>query len=338
MYQTKIRIIYPLQQGRIVLRSEQDWDADIEANLVSDNGEIHEFNISYNLPCLQFKPCIRDGVQLHWSVGTNKLLIFKTDGQPQDFYPHFFSDQQGEITGIFEVPSPILNRNQRLRLYLPPGYFENQLKRSPVLYMHDGTNLFFPQESFLGQEWEIDETNDLLSQMNLIDQTIIVGVYAADRFLDYTQPGYENYGRSLVEELKPWIDSNLRTLSGPRHTFVMGSSLGGVVSFYLAWQWPQVFGGAGCLSSTFSFRDNLIERVRGEEIDTRKQLKIYLDSGWPGDNYEATLHMAHALLQRGFTPGKEMQHLAFPLAQHTEAAWAARVHIPIQLFSGKLHR
>ncbi|MCI0532279.1 MAG: esterase family protein, partial [candidate division Zixibacteria bacterium] len=290
MYQANIRIFYPDLSGRIVLRTEQDWNRDVEAHTVSDNGEIHEFHITYHLPGLQFKPCIRDGSLFHWSAGANKLLIFRGDVQTYDFYPCFFSGAQGEISGVFEVPSSILNRNQRIRLYLPPGYFENQLKRYPVLYMHDGTNLFFPQESFLGQEWKIDETNDLLSSMNLIDQTIVVGIYAADRFRDYTQPGYESYGRSLVEEIKPWVDENLRTLSGPKHTFVMGSSLGGVVSFYLAWQWPEVFGGAGCLSSTFSYRDDLVDRVRAEESDSRKHLRIYLDSGWPGDNYEVTLH------------------------------------------------
>ena len=86
---------------------------------------------------------------------------------------------------------------------------------------------------------------------DVVRKVIVVGVYAVERQTEYTAPGYEDYGRFLVEELKPWIDDNYRTLSGARHTAVLGSSLGGVVSFYLAWQWPEVFGSAGCMSSTF---------------------------------------------------------------------------------------
>lgn len=118
----------------------------------------------------------------------------------------------------------------------------------------------------------------------------------------------------------------------------MGASLGGVVSFFLGWEYPQVFGSVACLSSTFGLRDDLLQRARGEPVDARRDLRIYLDSGWPGDNYEVTLTLANALLDRGFTRGSELLHLAFPHAPHNEASWAARVHIPLQLFSGKSRR
>ena len=166
----------------------------------------------------------------------------------------------------------------------------------------------------------------------------MVGVYATDRMRDYTQPGYEAYGRALVDELKPWIDERYRTLTGPTNTAIMGSSLGGVVSFYCAWQHPQVFGNAACLSSTFGYRDDLLDRVRAEPLEPRRDLRIYLDSGWPNDNYEVTLSMAHALIGRGFELGQNVVHFAFPLARHTERAWGARVHLPLQLFSGKARR
>ncbi|HBP18221.1 MAG TPA: hypothetical protein DEA08_10565, partial [Planctomycetes bacterium] len=134
------------------------------------------------------------------------------------------------------------------------GYEENRSKRYPVLYMHDGRNLFFPDEAFLGHEWKIDDHLDRLDAMSLIDRTIVVGIHAGEsRNDDYTQPGYERYGEAVVDELKAQIDDEYRTLSGPRTTGVMGSSLGGVVSFYLAWQYPQVFGNVACLSSTFSW-------------------------------------------------------------------------------------
>jgi pimeloyl-ACP methyl ester carboxylesterase len=112
----------------------------------------------------------------------------------------------------------------------------------------------------------------------------------------------------------------------------MGSSLGGVVSFYLAWEWPQIFGMAACLSSTFGFRDDLRERVASEP---RRDLRLYLDSGWPRDNYEATRNMRALLLRRGYREGEDLLYLGFPEALHNEAHWAMRAHVPFQFLFGR---
>lgn len=337
MFHSTVRVIYPLQNGTIVLRTEQDWGRDIESANIAADKTVHTFEISHDRPFLHFKPCIRDGWRFEWAQGSNKLLVMSNNSS-QDFYPYFYSGQQGRMTGVIELSSAHLQRNHRFRMYLPAGYDENGLKRYPVLYMHDGANLFFPEEAFLAQEWRIDETLDMLDVMNLIDRTIVVGVHAGDRFFEYTQPGYEVFGRSLIDELKVWVDDHFRTLTHASATAVMGSSLGGVVSFYLAWQYPEIFGNAACMSSTFSYRDDLIERVRREPQSPRNQLKIYLDSGWPGDNYEVTFSMAGALLERGFQHGKHLLHFAFPYAGHNEGAWSARSHLPIQHFFGKIRR
>src|ERR1044071_1653783 len=108
--------------------------------------------------------------------------------------------------------------------------------------------------------------------MSAIEEVIVVGIHPGDRMNEYTQPGYEDYGRFLVETLKPLIDTKYRTLSDPATTAAMGSSLGGVVSFYLGWQWPDVFGSVASLSSTFTFRDDLLERVSTEP---KRALQIY---------------------------------------------------------------
>jgi predicted alpha/beta superfamily hydrolase len=221
----------------------------------------------------------------------------------------------------------------RFRVFLPPGYYENTLKKYPVLYMHDGRNLFFKEEAFLGKSWRADEVLGMLDKMNAIEEVIVVGIYPNDREAEYTWPGYEHYGRFLVERLKPLIDANYRSLSGPANTAVMGSSLGGVVSLYLGWQWPDVFGKVACLSSTFTFRDNLLERV---QIETKRNIRIYLDSGWPNDNYEATRSMRDRLIWKGYRPGSELFYLAFPEARHDENAWAARSPIPLQFLFGRL--
>jgi predicted alpha/beta superfamily hydrolase len=113
----------------------------------------------------------------------------------------------------------------------------------------------------------------------------------------------------------------------------VGSSLGGVVSFYMAFQFPGTFSVAACMSSTFSHKDDLVERVLSEP---KCEAKFYIDSGWPGDNFETTLAMAIALQSRGYVHGRDFLHLAFPLQAHEESAWARRLPLPLQLFWGKV--
>src|SRR5262249_36162633 len=146
-------------------------------------------------------------------------------------------------------------------------------------------------------EWEVDETSQTLRSMRAVEDFIIVGVYSGDRMREYTRPGYEAYARSLVEEVIP-EERRLGRVGGQRrYRSVWGASLGGVVSFYTVWQHPDVFGSGVCMSSTFSHKDDLIERVLTEPP---RDVAFYLDSGWPGDNYEVTMAMAMALVARGW--------------------------------------
>lgn len=328
-----IRVHYPLKSGRMVLRTDRNWDRDLEASAVSSDHEVHEFRFHSGDAYHYYKPCIVDH-GLHWSRGANYLAIGNHAGGSA-IYPHFFSADHGEVSAPLTLHSSALGREVVARVYQPPGYWENTLKKYPVLYMHDGKNLFFPEEAFSGQEWRVDETMGLLDAMSLVDKVLIVGIYAGDRMSEYTKPGYEAYGRCLVSELMPFLSQRYRILDGPERTAVMGSSLGGVVSFYLAWQYPEHIGKAACLSSTFTYRDDLMERVADEP---KRNLMLYLDSGWPRDNYEATRSMRDLLLWRGFRPGQDLHYLAFPGALHNEGAWATRFHIPFQLFFGKTPR
>jgi enterochelin esterase-like enzyme len=324
-----IRVFYPRPNGRIVLRTEWDWGRDVEASRVGDDGTRWEFDVTTDQTYLYFKPCIReDSGAVHWSVGSNYLAVCST-GEARDLYPHFFDGTSGDIT------HPLEAGGHQVRVYQPPGYDENTLKRYPVLYMHDGTNLFFPREAFMGATWQVEQTMDMLDDMNVIDKVIVVGIYAGDRMNEFTKPGYEDYGRSLVSGLKPFIDGGFRTLGDPGNTAVMGSSLGGVVSFYLGWQYPEVFGQAACLSSTFGYKDDLFDRVRNEP---KRGVRFYLDSGWPDDNYENTQSMRDLLANRGYRPGDDLMYLAFPGAEHNEQSWATRSHIPFQFFFDKTPR
>jgi predicted alpha/beta superfamily hydrolase len=327
-----LHVFYPAGDCQVVLRTELDWERDVEPVFVSADRQRHEFLLEARRPFLYFKPCLRSGSELTWSSGPNVLVLLTTD-DPRLVYPFFQASINGSISSVMSLESRTLGREHMIRAYLPPGYGENPLKRYPVIYMQDGKNLFFPEEAFLSREWEVDESLGLLDSMNAADKCIVVGIFSHDRMSDYTKPGYETYGRSVVEEIKPFVDRNFRTFTHCEETGVMGSSLGGVVSFYLAWQYPEVFGYAASLSGTFSHRDDLIDRVLTEP---RRETLFYLDSGWPGDNYEVNLAMAMAFTERGYVPGRDFVHFAFPLAEHSERSWATRLHLPVQLFSGKI--
>jgi predicted alpha/beta superfamily hydrolase len=330
-FRRTLRVVYPLRpsEGRLVLRTERDWSSDVLPDPPDGGGDTFTFTLESDRPFLYFKPCLRLGEEVLFAPGTNKLVLL-TEPDERRIYPHFRSAPGGKFAPPIELDSTLLGRRHRICVYLPPGYEENTLKRYPVLYMQDGQNLFFPEEAFAA-DWEVDRTVGLLDSMNAIDEFVVVGVYSKDRMEEYTRPGYSTYGESLVGEVKPRIDQEFRTLPGPQRTAVVGSSLGGVVSFFLAWQWPDVFGGAACLSSTFGYKDDLLERVLAEE---RREARFYLDSGWPGDNYEVTLAMAMALVSRGWVYGTDLLHVAFPLAEHDERAWGVRFHLPLQLFQG----
>jgi predicted alpha/beta superfamily hydrolase len=313
----------------MVLRTEGDWEKNLEP--IHTGASRFDFKIATESPFFYFKPVIlEEGKPPRWAVGENYLGL-ASQKKPRDIYPYFEPDQKCSACDLRELASPFGRYDYRV--FYPPGYHENFLKRYPVLYMQDGQNLFFPDEAFQGRHWKIAETLGLLDAMNLVDKALVVGIYPNAREENYTKPGYEAYGRFLVEALKPEIDRSFRTLAGPERTAVMGSSLGGVVSFYLAWQWPEVFGMAACLSSTFGYRDDLRERVASEP---RRDLKLYLDSGWPKDNFEATRNMRALLLSRGYREFEDLLYLGFPEGLHNEAHWAMRAHVPFQYLFGRV--
>lgn len=329
-----LRVAYPAGRGRILLRTESDWERDIEPDTVSEDGQTSTFTVRADQPFLYFKPCLVSDGARHWSVGANKLLLMAEEDRRVS-YPYFLSPEHGRFSPLVEFPSAILERSHRLRVHLPPGYDENTLATYPVAFMQDGQNLFFPDEAFLGQEWEVDETTRTLRAMGAVEEFVIVGIHSGDRMQEYTSPGYGAYARSLAEEIVPEAERRLRIGRERRHRTVWGSSLGGVVSFYSVWHHPDVFGVGVCMSSTFSHRDDLIERVLSEPV---RDVAFYLDSGWPGDNYEVTMAMAMALVSRGWRYGVNLLHLCFPKAEHDEAAWGLRLHLPMQFLNGAVAR
>jgi len=329
-----LRVAYPPGSGQVVLRTELDWDKNIVPVSQEANG-ISTFQVQAHNPFLYFKPCLLQDGQLHWAKGDNRLLIMTQDDRSVS-YPYFFGSEYCSFSSLLSFDSPSLKRVHRARVYLPPGYDENTLAQYPVAFLQDGQNLFFPEEAFSGQDWDIDATHWELRSMGAVEDLILVGLYSgAERNDEYTKPGYELYARSLVEEVIPRVEAKLRVVRDRRYRSVWGSSLGGVVSFYTVWQHPESFGAAVCMSSTFSHKDNLLERVLSEEPP---DVAFYLDSGWPGDNYETTVGMAMALISRGWVWGRNLFHLAYPHARHGELDWGLRLHVPLQVIAGSVAR
>ncbi|NOZ08775.1 MAG: hypothetical protein GXO91_07880, partial [FCB group bacterium] len=172
-----------------------------------------------------------------------------------------------EITGTAilhrDFSSQFLENDRNIIVWLPPSY-NVSAESYPVLYMHDGQNIFDPNTSTLGFDWQMDEIATRLIGAGQMKAIIIVGIYSTDaRTAEYSPQHLGTaYTRFLIEELKPFIDSQYRTLTGPENTAVMGSSMGGLISFDLAWEHPEVFGMAGCLSSAFLVDHNeILKRV-----------------------------------------------------------------------------
>ncbi|MGE0490744.1 MAG: alpha/beta hydrolase [Vulcanimicrobiota bacterium] len=317
-----IIVRYPAKN--LVLRTEgDDWQAGVRPS--RSDGETHHFHLDYDQPTLSFKPCLERKGELHWAIGADMVAVNR---QKIIVYPRFF-----EAAGRLEPAADVTSwwgESYRIRVLLPAGYEENRLRRYPVVYMQDAANLFEPQEAFLGQTWQVGESLEKLVHLGALNEFIVVGVYPNDRHQNYTAPGYHAYGRFVTQALVPHIDNHYRTLAEPGQRLVMGSSLGGVVSFFLAWEYPEIFGAVAAMSSTFSYRDDLLERVMAE---TPRDLRVYLDSGAPGDNYRVTREMALALERAGFAPGRDFCHLTFPDHRHDERSWAERFPLALQFLA-----
>lgn len=200
------------------------------------------------------------------------------------FFPLFlfFTNQlSAQIRySTFEIDAPQLQTKKRIWVYLPLNY-EKTTRDYPVIYMHDAQNLFDKDTSF-GDEWKIDETLDSLKA-----KVIVIGIEHGNekRFEEMTPYKNEKRGGGkadaylefIVKTLKPQIDSTYRTKTNAHNTCIWGSSLGGLVSFYAALKYPDVFGKVGCFSPAFWI--NKEEIFQKMENTPKFNTKIYLLCG-----------------------------------------------------------
>lgn len=219
--------------------------------------------------------------------------------------------------------------SHKIWLYLPPDY-KTSKKKYPVIYMHDGQNLFDDKTSYVG-EWKIDETlNKLYKETG--KGFIIVGVEhgGKERINEYTPWPHDKYGGGkgkqyihfIVNELKPYIDANYRTKSKQKHTGLIGSSLGGLISYYGGLTYPDVFGKVGALSTSFWFSEKSFELTKKK--GNQQFLRMYLLAGGK-EGGDMVLDMKKAekmLLESGFNK-KNLISKENKDAKHNEAFWSS---------------
>ncbi|MGV3526050.1 MAG: alpha/beta hydrolase [Candidatus Sericytochromatia bacterium] len=268
---------------------------------------------------------------------------------PQAASPHLIntrdmSQRHLSLRGSFDyhdgLSSLWLEHERTVIVYLPPSYARHTQRRYPVLYMHDGNNLFDPATGFMGREWRLDETLERLFDRQELAEMIVVGIYNTPaRFEEYTCHPHNyggiscggrghDYARFVVEELKPWIDSHYRTLKAAPYTAMMGSSLGAVISFYTALVYPDVFSRVGLMSPTVYWAGH---QMLQDVVHFPRGLRLWVDIGseegsdpHSEETVESTQALVMALEQIGYRQPDNLGFYIDWLVGHDEWAWANR--------------
>lgn len=268
----------------------------------------------------------------------------------------------GRLVYWTDVSSRNLGPTRHVEIWLPPGYDAGISRRYPVLYMHDGQNLFDPRIANTGVDWGVDEAVVRLVARGIIPPIIVVGVWStAARATEYSPwHGASAYARFLIEELMPRVNAGFRTLTGPQNTAVMGSSMGGLLSFYLVTHHPDVFGACGCVSTHFPLSEAVVARnfhgvAHVENPDTTPYIirdiaaglrvprgaRYWFDYGTQGPDadYGPTHEAVRAwLLRQGRVEGRDFVVRRYEGATHNEASWRARLDDPLTFLFGRRGR
>jgi predicted alpha/beta superfamily hydrolase len=241
---------------------------------------------------------------------------------------------QGQVDQYSNFYSPELKNRRTIHVWTPHDYRKNQAERFQVLYMQDGQNVFYSSTSTFGVPWGVDGAIHSLLGEGAIDRTIVVAVDCTNnrtQEYDFARLGSQ-YADFLTYTVKPFVDSNYRTLADRSHTFVMGSSMGAIISLELLWARPEIFSAAAGLSLPAFFENEKMFRFFQETPRPHVPIKIYFDHGDYGDDqdYEPSVKKFHETLTRLGLDPKQMLYKKFPFADHDEAAWARRVAIPLK--------
>jgi predicted alpha/beta superfamily hydrolase len=334
---------YPRERGALVLRGSAaslDWNHDKAPDRVE--GDRSTFHISVPAgDCIEAKLVRNDGA---WMVGVNVVI---GAGEKLTLHP------------AFDTPDGTLRSNETIdvpgygpltyRVMLPPSYGEQTAKRYPVIYAQDAQALWSDGADPFGL-WKLDRVLDALWDVRSLEELIVVSIDTSERRVDRLGPirdaehgGGEAQGHldAIVSVLKPAIDRELRTRPDRASTALLGSSMGGLFSFWAAWTRPDVFGAAMCLSPSFWWADRWALRHVSRGICPAPRPRLYLDSGAAASEHEAeggtrdgmhhTRAMYRALVAHCYEPGHDIQVLAFTGHHHDASSWAARIAVPLQI-------
>ena len=250
-------------------------------------------------------------------------------------------------------------KSRHVEVYLPPGYHEGE--SFDVIYMHDGQNVFNAKTSFAGVAWEVDKAINSLLRQQKIRPAIVVAIWntslrmreympneprqkIASKAREHDWSGRilsDNYLRFMVEELKPFIDKTFKTNPLPGSTFVMGSSMGGLISAYALVKYPDVFGGAACISTHWPALEGVFLNYFRDHIPDPATHRFYFDYGTATLDavYEPwQIQVDRMMKAQGYNQGNNWVTRKFEGASHSEKAWSERVAIPLEFllgFSGK---
>jgi len=290
-----------------------------------------------------------------WEEGTNRQVVLTDAAQTvARRYNEPPPPIQPVLTGTIRTHPAFASQFLGPRdvvVYLPPGYDREPARRYPVLYMHDGQNIF--DGSRMGMEWQMDEIAERLITAGQIEPVIIVGVFNTEVRMDEYSPTAVDrrqpdgtvakgggkadlYGRLLIEELKPFIDRTYRTRPEPRHTGIGGASLGGLVSLYLGMKRPDVFGNVLGVSSVVWWDDFVLLKIL-EGLAAKPDQRIWLDFGTQEDPQYAVANrrLRDALLAKGWKLGADLRYLEQEHGGHDEISWASRVEPMLRFLYGK---
>lgn len=279
----------------------------------------------------------------------------------------------GTIQRLEKLPSKFVDP-RNVDIWFPPDY--STAKKYAVLYMHDGLSLFDSTITWNKQEWGVDETMGKLLAGKRIKDCIVVGIWnnGTKRHPEYfpQKPFYslapeeqqkilaigrdkgmpllgdgpisDEYLKFVVKELKPYIDSHFSTFPDQGHTFVAGSSMGGLISMYAICEYPEVFGGAACLSThwpgTFTTDDKPVSNAFFDYLKTRlpshKNHKMYFDHGTATLDavYKPYQLQADAILRAGGYTESNWISREYPGADHSENSWSKRLNVPLIFLLG----
>jgi len=267
------------------------------------------------------------------------------------------------VTGHVEILREFPSRRvapRDVEVWLPPGY-DSSAARYPVLYMHDGQNVFNPDTAYTKVAWGVDEALTRLAAAGRVRPAIVVAIWNTPRRGPEYMPAKamawprgrqalaraprgmrrrpisDGYLQFIVGELKTEVDRRYRTRPGRDDTMIMGSSLGALISLYALTEYPEVFGAAACLSTHWPIGDGILVEYFAGALPRAGHHRLYFDFGTLGTDapYEPFQRRVDDVLRAaGYVEGKDWLTRKYEGADHSERAWRARIAVPLTFLLG----